>query len=411
LRALVRSGDTGEHVEPAKITVSQWIDQWIEAGAPGRNKKRVGQRTLERDEELLRVHVKPKLGARPLQKIAATEIDALYGELETKIAPMTLHHVHVTFNSCLSTAERKGLLVTNPMKRAEQVPSPGESDHGIALDETEPAAVVNGFKPSPAMYPIIALTAAIGARRNEVLALRWPDLDLEKKTLRIERALDFTKKFGIGFKAPKTARGLRTVALDDASVALLLRVKEKHLRFRAGIPDGADVDLGLVRLPDDALMFPNVPGPGKEFSFSAPRNPRNFSIEFARRAGLLGFPDLRFHDLRGTHATLLLDRGIPVHVVAERIDDRPAPQLCQAEAAEHGGQFSLGNYRGAGSGFPERIELEPMISNNTLLWRWLLGLSCLAFSLFGQIARADDGAFRVLSTGNKTCGSFVKGDA
>lgn len=51
-----------------------------------------------------------------------------------------------------------------------------------------------------------------------------------------------------------------------------------------------------------------------------------------------------------------------------------------------------------------------MISNNRLLWRWLLGLSCLAFSLFGQIARADDGAFRVLSTGNKTCGSFVKGD-
>jgi integrase len=61
----------------AKITVGQWIDTWIKAGASGRKKKKVGQRTLERYEELLRLHVKPKLGARPLQKPQATEIDQL----------------------------------------------------------------------------------------------------------------------------------------------------------------------------------------------------------------------------------------------------------------------------------------------------------------------------------------------
>jgi integrase len=327
LRRLVRSGDTGEHVAPDKMTLTMWIDQWIEAGAPGRKKKRVGQRTLERYEELLRVHVKPKLGARPLQKLRATEIDELYGELEAKMAPMTLHHVHVTFNSCLSTAERKGLLIANPMKRAEQVPSPGESDHGIALDEAELATVVSGFRASPAMYPIVALDAAAGPRRNEILAFRWIDLDVEKKSLRVERALEVTKKFGVRYKPPKTARGLRTIALDDGTLAMLLREKEKHLRIRVGVPDGADVDLSLVRLPDDALMFPNVPAAGEEFSFATPRNPRNFTKEFARRAALLGFPELRFHDLRGTHATLLLDRGVPVHIVAERIGDDPAVLL------------------------------------------------------------------------------------
>ena len=128
-------------------------------------------------------------------------------------------------------------------------------------------------------------------------------------------------------KAPKTARGLRTVALDDGAVAMLLRVKERHLRIRAGIPDGADVDLSLIRLPDEALMFPNVPGAGEEVSFTTPRNPRNFSKEFARRAKRLGFTEFKFHYLRGTHATLLLDRGIPVHIVAERIGDDPAVLL------------------------------------------------------------------------------------
>ncbi|MGY3117905.1 integrase [Bradyrhizobium sp. S3.14.4] len=323
LRALVRSGDVGEHVDPSKLTVGRWIDQWIEAGAPGRKRKKVSQRTLERYEELLRVHVKPKLGERPLQKLAATEIDALYGELEAKIAPMTAHHVHVTFNSCLSTAERKGLLRANPMRRVDQIPSPGESDHGVALDETELAKLVAGFRPSP-LFPIVALTAAIGARRNEVLALRWSDLT--NKALRIERALDFTKAGVVGVKVPKTARGLRTVALDDATVAMLLRERERHQRILAGVPDGVEVDLSLVRLPADGLMFPNIPGTGEDFSFTTPRNPRNFSKEFARRAKLLGFP-VRYHDLRGTHATLLLDRGVPVHTVAERIGDDPAVLL------------------------------------------------------------------------------------
>lgn len=319
---LLHEINSGTHIEPSKLTVGQWIDQWIEAGAPGRKKKKVGQRTLERYEELLRLHVKPTLGARPLQKLSATEIDRLYNALEEKMAPMTLHHVHVTFNSCLSTAERKGILKVNPMHRAEQVPSGGESDHGIALDEAELAALVAGFKPSLTMYPIVALTAAIGARRNEILAFRWSDFDIEAKTLRIERALDFTKKFGIGFKSPKTKRGLRTVALDDATVAMLVKEREGHQRLAAGVPDGAAVDLSLVRLPADALMFPNDPA-----ASAVPRNPRNFSKEFARRAKLLDFPDLRFHDLRGTHATLLLDRNVPVHIVAERIGDDPAVLL------------------------------------------------------------------------------------
>lgn len=319
--------NTGEHVEADKVTVSQWIDQWIEAGAPGRKKKKVGQRTLERYEELLRVHVKPTLGARPLQKLAATEIDRLYNALEAKMAPMTLHHVHVTFNSCLSTAERKGILKVNPMNRAEQVPSGGESDHGVALDEPDLAKLIVGFKPSATMYAPVAVDAATGARRNELLAFRWIDHDAEKKTLRVERALEVTKKFGMRFKPPKTKRGLRTIALDDGTNAILLAEKQKHLRICAGIPDGTDVDLSLVRLPEDALIFPARPGPREAFSFSTPRNPRNFSKEFARRAKLLGFEGFTFHHIRGTHATLLLDKLVPVHIVAERIGDDPAVLL------------------------------------------------------------------------------------
>jgi integrase len=109
-------------------------------------------------------------------------------------------------------------------------------------------------------------------------------------------------------------------------IEILLADREKYQRIHAGVPDNAQVDLSLVRLPAKALMFPSIEA-GTEFDFAAPRNPRNFSKEFARRAGLLGFGATRFHDLRGIHSTALLDSGVPVHIVAQRIGDDPAVLL------------------------------------------------------------------------------------
>jgi integrase len=68
------------------------------------------------------------------------------------------------------------------------------------------------------------------------------------------------------------------------------------------------------------------PGPGEDFSFTKLRNPATLTVEFTKRARQRGF-DLRFHDLRGTHETLLLDAGVPVHVVAARCGHDPAVLL------------------------------------------------------------------------------------
>jgi integrase len=105
---------------------------------------------------------------------------------------------------------------------------------------------------------------------------------------------------------------------------LLLNEREKHLGIHAGVPDSASVDLSLVTLPDEAPMFPN---PGADFSFVRPRNPRGVTKEFVRKATGIGFAGLRFHDLRGSHETALLDKGVPVHVVAARCGHDPAVLL------------------------------------------------------------------------------------
>lgn len=220
LRSLLDAVDKGEHVDPSKITVGAWIDTWIKAGAPGRKKKRVSQRTLERYEQLLLTHVEPVLGARPLQKLKAAEIDKLYASMATAadIAPRTQHHVHVVFGALLATAARKGLIVVNPMLRVEQVPNPEErisdddlaadadDDIGEGLDEAQLASLIAGFKPS-SLFPVVALAAASGARRNELLALRWTDLDPDKKRSGSNEHGNRLKSSASGSSRPRRSAG------------------------------------------------------------------------------------------------------------------------------------------------------------------------------------------------------------
>src|SRR5262249_8309972 len=101
----------------------------------------------------------------------------------------------------------------------------------------------------------------------------------------------------------------------------LLSIKEQHLRLVADVPSDADVDLSLIKLPDGALMFPSPYAP-----LTMPRQPNTLSRCFVRRARKR-FPGLRFHDLRGSHETALLDAGVPVHVVAARCGHDPAVLL------------------------------------------------------------------------------------
>lgn len=321
LRRLLKSGDDGAHVAPDKITLAQWLDTWI-----AQRQRKMNARTAERYAELIRLHVTPALGSRPLQAITATMIDGLYQTLfEKGLSARTVRQVHAVLNASFRTAENKSLVFRSPISRVE-APSPGESDVGQALDQDQLTALMNGFHGS-SLFLVVATAAHTGARRGEILALRWTDFDATAKTLRIERALEETKARGLRFKSPKTKRGFRTIEIDEELAGLLKEQREKHQRIVAGVPDNSSVDFSLIKLPVDALIFP-VPVRGKhDFNLTRPRNPRHVTRDFSRKAAALGYPALRFHDLRVTHETLMLDAGVPVHVVAARCGHDPAVLL------------------------------------------------------------------------------------
>lgn len=314
LRRLLKSADDGQHVAPDKITLAEWVAQWI-AG------RHVNERTRERYDGLLRIHVLPTLGARRLQSLTPADLDALYHELAAgKLAPRTVRHVHVVLSGCLKTAGLKGLMPQNPAERADK-PKAADSAAARVLDAKELAALVAGFRGHP-LHGIVAVAAWTGARRNEILALRWADVNFAAKTLTIARSAEETKAFGRRTKEPKTARGARTIAIDDGLLAVLGTIRQTHQRLAAGIPDGTNADLSLVRLPEAALVFP---APGADLCQL--RDVNAVTRTFQRQAAKLGFGHLRFHDLRGSHETMLLDAGVPVHTVAARCGHDPAVLL------------------------------------------------------------------------------------
>jgi integrase len=205
----------------------------------------------------------------------------------------------------------KGVLAKNPATSAD-LPRQVESDVGYALTDNEVTDLLDKMRGSVLFEPI-ALAVLTGVRLGELVALQWSDFDPAAKTLRVERALEWTREYGFRVKEPKSRRGRRTIKIDPSLVNMLLALKEKYLRLAAGISDAAHVDFKLVKLPPDALIFPSP------LSLTRWRNPRSLTKETRERFRKLGFSQLRsFQDLRVTHVTALLDRGVPVQTIAER---------------------------------------------------------------------------------------------
>jgi hypothetical protein len=136
-----------------------------------------------------------------------------------------------------------------------------------------------------------------------------------------------------GLRSQRMRRGSRAIAIDDGLAALLPSMRnrtehEQYSRLAAGVPDGADVDLPLVKLSEGALIFPAPAAGAGEFDFTRPRDSRNITKVFSRRAAELGFPKLRFHHLRGTHETLLPNADVPAHLLP--CDTAMTRQPCSA---------------------------------------------------------------------------------
>lgn len=305
-----------EWIEPSKQTLGEYLDEWA-AGL------RLAPSTVASYKKNIRNLINPRIGGVALASLTPARITAMYRELETSgrcdhkagegLSARTVRYVHTILGAALSAAVDAGMIARNPVDKAKP-PTAKEAKapemHPWTGDQLK--AFLAWSKEGSTLHLAWYVLAMTGMRRGELLALRWRDLDLETGTIAVRRSVGIIRNKGQGARieeGPTKTCKPRVVDVDDATVALL----KAHKRERGG--------LALQMARDDALVFGDLEGQHRH----PERFSRTFKEHLARcrkeleKAGAEVPDEIRLHDLRHTHATILLRANVHVKIVSERL--------------------------------------------------------------------------------------------
>jgi integrase len=287
--------DSGLIFDAGKMTVGEYLDRWLSDSVKGT----VRTSTYERNEEIVRLHIKPSLGRVGLKKLTPAHVRGLYRErLDSGLAPATVRRIHSTLYKALSQAVSDAIVPRNAAHVKAPRPAPEEIR---PLSEDEARAFLDAARQSGERFEALyVLAITTGLRRGELLGLRWDDLDLELGTLRVGRAL-MREGGRHTLGETKTKRGRRQINLTPRTLNALKAHRKKQLEEKMK-------RAGLYK--DHGLIFASGVG--------TPVNPENLiKRSFKPLLKKAGLPEIRFHDLRHTCATLLLSRGVHPKLVQE----------------------------------------------------------------------------------------------
>lgn len=280
-------------------TAAQKMDAYLTAWMRG--KKKLGPRSRQRYEGIVRKYLIPNLGGVSLGKLNRSRIVSLYDDLEEQgVRTPTIEYTHRVLHSALADAVGHGIAY-NPADRVEVTRAGERPVYPFTPEET--TALLDGIRDhSLEVLVILALRTAM--RLGELLGLRWSDLNASTRLIGVERTLHkLGKEWHTG---PTKSRKARAIAVTDDTLAMLaayrLRRAEALLRIGHRI-----VDRDFVFLTDAGDPFDGQHLTERRFQ------PKLRSLD------LLGEPPHRFHDLRHTAATLMLAAGVHVKVVSEML--------------------------------------------------------------------------------------------
>jgi integrase len=312
------AADQGTAVAATRITVREYLEEWLEASAA-----RVRPTTLVSYTLHVRRYIVPAIGAGRLQQLTPAMIDKMNAALlksgrmpRRKLAegekppppqglsPATVRRCGATLHKALRDAVRKKLIPYNPADAVDlpRVKAGGDAPEDLRvwtrLQLDRYLAHIAGER----LYPMWRLAAWTGMRRGEIAGLTWGDVDTDTGTLTVRRARVNVTSADVRESKPKTARGRRRVELDEETRVALAAWRERQEAERKAWQDTWSGDDLVFTLEDGTALRPDY-----------------LSRTFQARAARAGLPVIRFHDLRHTHASLLLAAGVPVKVVSERL--------------------------------------------------------------------------------------------
>ena len=231
----------------------------------------------------------PKFGGVLLKDLHPVRIEAFFASLKRiGIGDRTVQLCYAILHACLHTAVRKGLIGRNPLDAVEKPKVLNPRKKVIMdIDQVQQFLIAaTGEK-----YEILFhLAVSTGMREGEILGLKWTDIDWRKSVLKVQRQIQRVPGQGLVFSDPKTEAGNRIIALGQTTLSKLvdMRTQQDIQRQFSG-----------SRWQETGLIFTTLLG--------TPIDPRNLLTEFKRILNKANLPMMRFHDLRHTSITLLLN--------------------------------------------------------------------------------------------------------
>ncbi len=300
LRAqLVNQANEGRR-PPTDATLTQLLERWFEMADLAWSTRVTYRGYLDRT-------ILPALGHMPLRRLDTATIDRFYTTLRVRggtggkpMAPATVRQVHAILRRALDQAARWGWLSANPAALASP-PRLGPADIRPPTPEDVSRVLEAAYEVDPDFAVLLWLAATTGARRGELCALRWSNVDLEAAEFVIVRNL--IQRDGQLVEKDTKTHAARRIALHEDSVALLA---EHWARCEQR------AEACGVALSRDAYMFSFDPA-GRQ-----PMHPDSVTHRFSRLTRQLGL-QTRLHDLRHYAATQLIAAGVDVRTVSGRI--------------------------------------------------------------------------------------------
>lgn len=296
--------DTGTYFSPTKITVEEYLERWLSDYA----KVNTAPRTYEGYEYIIRQHVIPQLGQLKIDKLKPLHIQSYYsnrlteGRIDGKggLSNRSVLHHHRVLHQAFDQAVKWQMLQINPVN-AITPPKPQKKKMNV-LSREQIQLLLQETK-EKSYFSIIYMAIHTGMRRGEILGLRWSDIDYKNLTISINQTVQRLKSTGIELRnTTKTDGSRRSVAISESVIGMLKKVKVTQTKNK--------LHFGVLYQNHD-LIFSNEDG--------SPIDPDGLSREFTRLVKRIDIPHIRFHDLRHTHATLLLQQGEHTKVVSERL--------------------------------------------------------------------------------------------
>jgi integrase len=284
LRKLLAEREEGIAYYSGNLTVGAYLDKFIEA-----EKDNVGHRQWKRQEQNVRLHIKPVLGNVKLPKLNVLQLQSLYrAKLDSGLSHESVRKIHVCLSKALSRAVRFQLVPRNVAKAVTPPRVPRREVHTLTAEQLKRLLEVAKEK-QPNLYAAYVLACTTGMRQAEIFALQKDSVDLHAGTIRIKQTIFHGK-----LQLPKTPHSSRSIRLSQ----LAIRSLWEHF---------------ATRPVDSDFVFCNTKGnPVDIYQFI-------YRCWYPLKAAAQLPEQTRFHDLRSSAATMMIANGVNLKVVSEML--------------------------------------------------------------------------------------------